>query len=61
LKRKKDFTEEEQIKLNIIENQCIKIKDLVNNLNLYSEIEHNTKFLREERFKIIPLLRESIV
>ena len=61
LKRKKDFTQEEQIKLNIIENQCIKIKDLVNDLNLYPKIEHNTKFLREERFKIIPLLREIIV
>lgn len=61
LKKDKYFDEESEKKLNKIENQCVKIKNLVNDLNLYSKIEHNTKFLREEKFKVVPLFREIIV
>ncbi|AFS79737.1 two-component system sensor kinase [Gottschalkia acidurici 9a] len=61
LKRNEHLTEGVQSKLDIIENQCLKIKSLVNDLNLYSKIEHNTKFLKGERFNIASLLREIIV
>lgn len=54
-----DLDDEKKNAINIIKNQGVNIKNLIDDLNLTSKLQYDMQILRKESYKISSLLRET--